>query len=358
MACFQRLLEDNNWHLKPSQGDGHCFIYSLVSLWNAQCKTRPKIDIHEVKSRFFIESVYNFEKYLSLLNIIEERECTTFDYFCSLRKFLLDKVYNLPLVDIAPNIISNAFNIDIDIWNETITSGVYKVDVSPSGSTVQDKIVLHRKSDHYNGMVPCNHKSSMLKSQAISYSSLELKKFGNVQAHSRVSRRTRKRLFELHIWRPKNDVPVLSAPHRNLVIIKPELPKKIAKNILFCSLNCQSVKNKALSLQEYIISNDFDLVALTETWPGSSSDKQCPADLLPAGYHIKHIPRKSSTGGGVALLYKSGLSVRQVRLKDSVFTQFEYMICDVEMNKMHLQITIIISTTSNQKKWADSFCLL
>ena len=66
-----------------------------------------------------------------------------------------------------------------------------------------------------------------------------------------------------------------------------------------CSLNCES--------------NGSDLVALTETWLGSSYDKECLAELVPRSHEMKLVPGKC--GGGVALLFKSGLSVKKVRLK-------------------------------------------
>ena len=37
-------------------------------------------------------------------------------------------------------------------------------------------------------------------------------------------------------------------------------------NIKTCSVNPRPVKNKTISLCDYIISYDFDIVALTETW--------------------------------------------------------------------------------------------
>ena len=66
-----------------------------------------------------------------------------------------------------------------------------------------------------------------------------------------------------------------------------------------CSLNRQS--------------NGSDLVALTETWLGSSYDKQCLAELVPRGHEMKLVPGKF--GGGVTLLFKLGISVKKVRLK-------------------------------------------
>ena len=60
-----------------------------------------------------------------------------------------------------------------------------------------------------------------------------------------------------------------------------------------CCFNARSVKNKTISIAGYIASNDFDVIALTEseTWLGTTSDKRCVGELLPQGYDVKHVPR-------------------------------------------------------------------
>ncbi|XP_052256472.1 uncharacterized protein LOC127861832 [Dreissena polymorpha] len=63
------------------------------------------------------------------------------------------------------------------------------------------------------------------------------------------------------------------------------------KNLKLCSINCRSVKNKTLSICDFVLTNDYDLVALTETWLGSSVDEVCVSKLVPSGYEIKHVPR-------------------------------------------------------------------
>ena len=52
----------------------------------------------------------------------------------------------------------------------------------------------------------------------------------------------------------------------NLMKIKSVTIVKGQTNIKICSINPRSVKNKTLSLCDYIISTDFDIVALMKTW--------------------------------------------------------------------------------------------
>jgi len=46
------------------------------------------------------------------------------------------------------------------------------------------------------------------------------------------------------------------------------------------------VKNKTFVLSDYVISNDFDIIAVTETWLGGPGDKACIAELVPSGYKM------------------------------------------------------------------------
>jgi hypothetical protein len=70
----------------------------------------------------------------------------------------------------------------------------------------------------------------------------------------------------------------------------------LKKSLQICCLNPRSTKNKALSVSDYIVTQDYDVVALTETWLGTSVDKKCIAELVPSGYSMKHVPRHGSKG--------------------------------------------------------------
>ena len=98
------------------------------------------------------------------------------------------------------------------------------------------------------------------------------------------------------------------------------------KMIMMVTLNCRSVANKRLSIADFIISRDVDIMALTETWLGHDNDQQILRDLVPLGYNILQVSRSSGRrGGGVGLLFKSNLKVK--RVKTHSFDQFEHMHC-------------------------------
>jgi exonuclease III len=128
-----------------------------------------------------------------------------------------------------------------------------------------------------------------------------------------------------------------------LIAIKPERECfKSAKQLTLFSLNCRSVKNKALSIADLVISRNIDILAMTETWLGCSTDAQVLSELKPPGYDVLQVSRPDKRGGGVAVLFKEGLSVKIIpSTKDDVFTQFEYIECSVSTSKNQLRLCII-----------------
>ena len=67
-------------------------------------------------------------------------------------------------------------------------------------------------------------------------------------------------------------------------------------------LNIRSLKNKTTSLFDFIVSQNIDVLALTETWLCCGNNAVLN-ELLPPGYDIGHVDRERR-GDGVALIYK------------------------------------------------------
>lgn len=116
-----------------------------------------------------------------------------------------------------------------------------------------------------------------------------------------------------------------------------------SKKLKVCCLNPRSIKNKTDSLCDFIVTNDFDIVALTETWLGSKLDKVCVGELVPTGYSIKHVPRQDGrAGGGVAVLHKLGLSVKILSSSaDKAFTHFEHMDCHISADGHTTRLAVV-----------------
>ena len=94
-----------------------------------------------------------------------------------------------------------------------------------------------------------------------------------------------------------------------------EMAKKLGnKELLIIHINCRSILNKSEELQLIIDMINPDIICLTETWLDASVP---PNSHIPTGYKIIRKDRspdfqqkyKKNRGGGVAILYRSHLTV-------------------------------------------------
>ena len=74
-------------------------------------------------------------------------------------------------------------------------------------------------------------------------------------------------------------------------------------NIVFW--NCQGLRPKRKELQNYLLENHIDILALNETFLSAKIKFHVP------GYDIHKNDRLVSTKGGVAILVKKGIIVNQ-----------------------------------------------
>ena len=143
----------------------------------------------------------------------------------------------------------------------------------------------------------------------------------------------------------RTNVPIQIKRSRTVKRIKYEsfTVVKGQSKIDICNINPRSVKNKTIALNDFIQTNDYEIVAITETWLGTSIDKATLGELLPEGYQIKHVPRVKRPGGyhggGVALIHKSSIDVS---LLDSTnyneFNTLEYMDCNIKIKNYSLRL--------------------
>ena len=127
--------------------------------------------------------------------------------------------------------------------------------------------------------------------------------------------------------------------------------KKIHGKIKVGALNAQSVKNKTISLHEYLLNGEFDILAITETWLDPEKHTSVIAELLPPEYDIKAIPRKNNrAGGGVAIIYKNSINITCTQTYPEA-TTFEGMDCTIKVgNQSFILSTIYRPPPSKQNK--------
>ena len=106
-------------------------------------------------------------------------------------------------------------------------------------------------------------------------------------------------------------------------------------------VNVRSVKNKAMSVSILVISRDIDIFAPTETWLGSAIDGHVISILVPCGYEFHSVSRPHGTrGGGVAVLYKSGLTLKPIPMRDN-YTNFAHSAYYVTIRAVTFRLCVV-----------------
>ena len=108
-----------------------------------------------------------------------------------------------------------------------------------------------------------------------------------------------------------------------------------------CLINSRSICNKTTILNELVLDNDLDIVAITETWL-QKDDTFSASDMTPVGYSFKHIDRNIGRAGGVGLLHRSSISVTVLNNNETInATTIEYIKCSVTICKTNYTIIVI-----------------
>jgi hypothetical protein len=306
--ALMRTLWARGWNITQSKGDGHCLLYSVVSSWNSQLPDLSRVDVEHVKGNIFTETVQHPERYRQFL-LPPTRE----NLFSSLRKYLVEKQYNHGFGDVVPSVIANAFHVNIRILNEGSRGECDECVISPQLCT-DSTVVVHRHSDHYNAITfaaksctstikPEQQQAPLYqKTEQLCYTSEHLKAMRSSAAG--LNRGARKALFRNHIWNPPNTPPTVGtipvqktnrqtgavhmdrdaptsqagANRANLVNYGKETDDNLQQNnTKTSSAKCQSVRNKSSMLLNYILENNTNIAALTETEfdpPGDGSDAE------------------------------------------------------------------------------------
>ena len=107
-------------------------------------------------------------------------------------------------------------------------------------------------------------------------------------------------------------------------------------------INARSICNKTHIIKELVKDNDYDIMAITETWL-KDENGEVINELTPPGYAFKSINRKSGKGGGVGLLHKVQLNVKvsNEAQNSADITTFEFMKCSMKINSKDYNVIII-----------------
>jgi Reverse transcriptase (RNA-dependent DNA polymerase)/Endonuclease/Exonuclease/phosphatase family len=125
------------------------------------------------------------------------------------------------------------------------------------------------------------------------------------------------------------------------------------KSLKFSHFNIRSALsvtlevNKPVTLQDFILSKDLDILTLSETWLSSDSPSYVLNSLTPTGYALFHVPRPNKTGGGLAAIYRSIFNISQITLPS--FPTFEAMCMRITLPSSSLTILSVYRPPSSSK---------
>ena len=360
---IQNFLSIADLDIVYSPSDGHCLLHSVVSSTNHQLK--DNFTIEALRSLLYTESVTNINQYIQFTTNPSRSLFSTY-----MRQYIIYKCYNNAYGDLAPVILANAINTTITVINENHDHTIHETVIHPRVLTNR-KIIIHRKAEHYNGFKPKTHPVysnindkilndpfNIVSSEAeqttklcppdvadpkvinqssqspIKYSADQLRSLAN--PHMRVTRDVRKKLFDLHIWKPRaSRRPYDTNQGSHLNLLKPLLRSNIfhqnTEKLHIAMVNTCSIRNKTDEFLHHNIESNYDVCFVTETWLQDDNpiDKPITEALQTNSHTFINCPRSATTrGGGLGVFYKKSLKVEV--LNHHIHSTFELLLCNIQ----------------------------
>ena len=119
-------------------------------------------------------------------------------------------------------------------------------------------------------------------------------------------------------------------------------------------INAQSAMGKHLSIKDYILEHDLDVLYIAETWFNENGDEVTIGDMTPEGYSFKQTPRNSKNrGGGIAVTHKKHIQLKKET--QPIVTSMEIMETTINLNTKRITyITVYRPESSNIYKYTMS----
>ena len=84
------------------------------------------------------------------------------------------------------------------------------------------------------------------------------------------------------------------------------------QSLTICSVNAQSCRNKTNAIRDYIVENDIDVCAITESWI-TSEDDAIMAEITPVGYNLLAFHCDGRSGRGILILHSKNIKSDLIR---------------------------------------------
>ena len=127
-------------------------------------------------------------------------------------------------------------------------------------------------------------------------------------------------------------------------------PGLSARNIKACHLNVRSLPNKTSAFSDFVLSNDLDIVGVTETWLRPSDTQGLMDEITPAGFQLHQVPRENKKGGGVAVLVRNDIdSVRYQIDRRETFEHITVKLSDRQSSQLLVHVIYRPPSTSKSR---------
>ena len=147
MSQLKQFLHSERLEIKPSLGDGHCLLYSVCASYNNQLSQLLPLNKEDLINIIEKELQDHSELYLGFYTKSSE------EFFSELSNYIKHKRYNSDICDIIPIVIANALKLKLKILNEKRHDSFETTIVEPFSAFHTGVLFIHRKGDHYNGVV-------------------------------------------------------------------------------------------------------------------------------------------------------------------------------------------------------------
>ena len=147
MSKLKQFLHSERLEIKPSLGDGHCLLYSVCASYKNQLSQLLPLNKEDLINIIEKELLDHSELYLGFYT--KSRE----EFFSELSNYIKHKRYNSDICDIIPIVIANALKLKLNILNEKRHASFETTIVEPFSASNTGVLFIHRKGDHYNGVV-------------------------------------------------------------------------------------------------------------------------------------------------------------------------------------------------------------
>ena len=113
-------------------------------------------------------------------------------------------------------------------------------------------------------------------------------------------------------------------------------------NAALSVVNTRSIYNKLQSFQNCVQDNNTTICAITETWLSNDENDLRYKEIPPPGYKILSKPHKNGKrGGGIAVVYKASLSIKECPTSPQTSEMMEYMELAINFKGIVCNIYII-----------------